>query len=103
MCRAARSWLVVLLAVLAGAMWCARSSEAQKSRHLERSERYFARAQDRGAIIDYRNVLSVDAANVQGVRQGEVHTALTHLRKAVELEALAMFAGEERFTGWSHE
>jgi len=74
MCRAARSWLVVLLAVLAGAMWCARSSEAQKSRHLERSERYFARAQDRGAIIEYRNVLSVDAANVQGVRQGEVHT-----------------------------
>ena len=91
--RAARSsiLLLILLAILGG---CSRSPEARKARHLERGEKYFSRQQYREAIIEYRNVLQIDAANRGAIRQlglslvqlGEVSAALPFLLKSAELD-----------------
>ena len=90
MSRAARISIILLLAVLVTAMGCARSPEAQKARHLARGDKYFAHEQYREAIIEYRNVLRFEPANVQAVRQagfahyqlGEAAPAVGYLRKA---------------------
>src|SRR5688572_25415104 len=59
--RGCRLLLLVALVVAAG---CARSPEAQKARHLERGDKHFAREQYREAVIEYRNVLRIEAANL---------------------------------------
>jgi Tfp pilus assembly protein PilF len=72
---------------------CSRSPEAQKARYLERGDRYAGREQYREAIIEYRNVLRHDQANVRAIRQlglmhfklGDGAQAYPFLRKAEEL------------------
>src|SRR2546426_1050830 len=92
--RTARGWVVCVLAVLVAVTGCARSPEAQKARHLDRSDKYFARGQYREAIIEYRNVLRVEAANVRVTRQlglahyqlGEAGSAFDYLQKSQRLD-----------------
>ena len=64
MARPSRLWMVLLLAGLVAAAGCARSPEAQKARHLERGDKYFAREQYQEAIIEYRNVLRIEPADI---------------------------------------
>src|SRR2546426_5516419 len=90
MSRTSRGWVVCVLAVLVAVAGCARSPEAQKARHLDRGDKYFARGQYREAIIEYRNVLRVEPANVRVIRQlglahyqlGEAGSAFDYLEKA---------------------
>src|SRR2546428_4652275 len=84
MSRTSRGWVVCVLAVLVAVTGCARSPEAQKARHLDRGDKYFARGQYREAIIEYRNVLRVEAANVRVTRQlGLAHYQLGEAGAAV--------------------
>src|SRR2546425_12528192 len=84
MSRTSRGWVVCVLAVLVAVAGCARSPEAQKARHLDRGDKYFARGQYREAIIEYRNVLRVEAANVRVTRQlGLAHYQLGEAGSAV--------------------
>ena len=77
-----KSWPVLLLVVLAATIGCARSPEAQKARHLERGDKYFARTQYQEALIEYWNVLRVDPAHPQAVRQaGLAHYHLGAVRR----------------------
>src|SRR5438128_8058198 len=69
MSRAAKTSTVLLLVGLVLATGCVRSPEAKKARHLERGDRYFAREQYREAIIEYRNVLGIEAANLRALQQ----------------------------------
>src|SRR6266702_3933730 len=86
-------WVILLVVGLVVAASCARSPEAQKARHLERGDKYAAREQYREAIIEYRNVLRYDGANVRAMRQlgvahytlGEPAQAYRYLLKAQEL------------------
>src|SRR5207245_10480566 len=83
--RTARGWVVCVLAVLVAVAGCARSPEAQKARHLDRGDKYFARGQYREAIIEYRNVLRVEAANVRVTRQlGLAHYQLGEAGSGVD-------------------
>ena len=94
MAGATRWWVVFLLAVLVAITGCARSPEARKARHLERGNKYFARAQYREAVIEYRNVLRFEPANAQAVRHlglahyklGELAPAFGYLQKSKEVE-----------------
>ena len=89
-----RAWMVLLLALLLAMMGCARSPEAQKARHLARGDKYFARAQYREAVIEYRNVLRFEPAHAQAVRHlglahyklGELAPAFSYLRTSKELD-----------------
>ncbi|MBI2526659.1 MAG: tetratricopeptide repeat protein [Candidatus Rokubacteria bacterium] len=84
--------LVAVVVALAGG--CARSPEARKARHLERGERYAKAEKYRDAIIEFRNVLRIDSANAQAIRQlglahfqlGEMGQAFRFLLRAQELE-----------------
>jgi tetratricopeptide (TPR) repeat protein len=92
--EAVRGATLLLLVVLALAAGCSRSPEAQEARHLERGERYFKEEKYRNAIIEYRKVLRVDAANVLATRQlglahfqlGEMGQAFRYLLRAQELD-----------------
>ena len=94
MSRTSRGWVVCVLAVLVAVAGCARSPEAQKARHLDRGDKYFARGQYREAIIEYRNVLRVEPANVRVIRQlglahyqlGEAGSAFDYLEKSHGLD-----------------
>src|SRR5437016_2136385 len=82
--------LVMGLAVIAG---CSRSPEAQKARHLQRGDRYFAQKQYREAVIEYRNVLKIEASHLHALQQlgfahyelGEMGQAFPYLLKSKEL------------------
>src|SRR5438309_1540438 len=92
--RAARGWVVCVLAVLVAVTGCARSPEAQKARYLDRGDKYFAQGQYREAIIEYRNVLRAEPANVRVTRQlglahyqlGEAGSAFDYLQKSQRLD-----------------
>ena len=79
--------LLVLLALAAG---CARSPEARKARHLERGDRYVKEKRYRNAIIEYRNVLRLEAANGEAIlglglahfARGEMGKAFRYLYRA---------------------
>jgi tetratricopeptide (TPR) repeat protein len=94
MAKAAHWWIIPLLIILFAMTACTRSPEAQKARHLERGDKYFAREQDREAIIEYRNVLRLEPAHVQAVRQlglayfrlGELGPAASYLQKSQQLD-----------------
>jgi len=94
MMRAPRAWIFLVLAVLALGTGCARSPEARKARHIERGDKYFAQEHYPEAIIEYQNVLRIDARNVKAIRQvglayyqlGEQGGALSYLLKAKELD-----------------
>ncbi len=94
MCRAARAWIALLLSVLVVMSGCSKSPEAKKTQHLERGDQYFAKAQFREAIIEYANVLRIDAKNARAYRQiglayyelGELAQALPFLVKLLELD-----------------
>jgi hypothetical protein len=47
---------------------CSRSPEAKKTQHLERGDKYFAKAQFREAIIEYKNVVQIEGTNVRAYR-----------------------------------
>src|SRR6266581_5173192 len=93
MSRRTRGWTLLLVAGLLSVAGCSRSPEAQKARYLERGDKYAAREQYREAIIEYRNVLRYDGANVRAMRQlgvahytlGEPAQAYRYLLKAQEL------------------
>ncbi len=82
--------LVIGVAIAAGVLW---SPAARKARHLERADRYFSQEQYRQAIIEYRNVLQIEATNARSVRQlglahyqlGEMGHALRYLARSQEL------------------
>ena len=86
--------LTLLMVILALAAGCARSPEARKARHLERGDRYVKEEKYRDAIIEYRNVLRIEAANAQAIRQlglahfqlGEMGQAFRFLLRAQEGE-----------------
>ena len=94
MSRAVRVWILLVLVLLLAMMGCARSPEAQKARHLARGDKYFARAQYREAVIEYRNVLRFEPAHAQAVRHlglahyklGELAPAFSYLRTSKELD-----------------
>ena len=72
--------VAVVLALAAG---CARSPEARKARHLDRGDRYAKAEKYRDAIIEYRNVLRIEAANGQAIRGlGLAHFALGEMGQA---------------------
>src|SRR3977135_353198 len=89
--RGATLLLLVAVALTAG---CSRSPEAQTARHLERGERYVKEEKYRDAIIEFRNVLRIEAANAQATRQlglahfqlGEMGQAFRYLLRAQELD-----------------
>src|SRR5712692_2013053 len=89
MSMAARAWIALLLSVLVVMTGCSKSPEAKKTQHLERGDKYFAQAQFREAIIEYANVLRIDAKNARAYRQiglayyelGELAQALPFLVK----------------------
>src|SRR5262245_43766595 len=93
MSRAFRVLAVLVVVGLLAMTGCSRSPEAQKARHLERGDKYAAREQYREAILEYRNVLRLDAANARAMRQlgllhhelGEFAQAFRFLLKAQEL------------------
>src|SRR2546425_9108570 len=90
--HAAKACILLLVGVtlMAG---CARSPEAKKARHLERGDKYFAKAQYREALIEYANVLQLDRANPRAIRQlalthyqlGQMGQAFPYLVKSQEL------------------
>ena len=92
--RLLRGATLLLLVVLALAAGCSRSPEARKARHLERGDRYVKEEKYRDAIIEYRNVLRIEAANAQAMRQlglahfqlGEMGQAFRFLLRAQEGE-----------------
>src|SRR2546426_8225775 len=104
MSRTSRGWVVCVLAVLVAVAGCARSPEAQKARHLDRGDKYFARGQYREAIIEYRNVLRVEPANVRVIRQlglahyqlGEAGSVVDYLEKSYGLPPPNLVAGQQR-------
>src|SRR5215475_409713 len=83
--------LLVLALLLTGCTW---SPEAQKARHLERGDQFFARQEYREAIIEYRNVVRLDGINRRAIRQlgvahyqlGEMSQAFWYLGKSRELD-----------------
>src|SRR3989441_11071061 len=91
--HAAKACILLLVGVtlMAG---CARSPEAKKARHLERGDKYFAKAQYREALIEYANVLQLDRANPRAIRQlalthyqlGQMGQAFPYLKKSQELD-----------------
>ena len=92
--RLLRGATLLLLVVLALAAGCSRSPEARKARHLERGDRYVKEEKYRDAIIEYRNVLRIEAANAQAMGQlglahfqlGEMGQAFRFLLRAQEGE-----------------
>src|SRR5882724_888864 len=93
MSRRTCGWALLLIAALLIVTGCARSSEAKKTRHLERADKYAAQEQYREAILEYRNVLRIDPANERAIRQlglshyqlGQLAEAFRYLLKAEEL------------------
>src|SRR5712691_2765326 len=91
---AARTWIILLLTVLVAVAGCSRSPEAKKARHLERGDKYFAKAQYREALIEYANVVRLDRTNARAIRHlalahyqlGELGQAFPYLVKSQELE-----------------
>ncbi|PYM95766.1 MAG: hypothetical protein DME04_03835 [Candidatus Rokuibacteriota bacterium] len=83
--------LVVGLLVVACALtaWLVWSPGARKARHLERGDRHVARAQYREAVIEYRNVLQIDAGHPHAIRQ----LGLAHYQLG-ELEPAARYLGQ---------
>src|SRR5438093_874372 len=94
MCRAAQAWIALLLSVLVVMTGCSKSPEAKKTQHLERGDKYFAKAQFREAIIEYANVVQIDRKNARAYRQialahyqlGELGQAFPYLVKLQELD-----------------
>src|SRR2546425_13189359 len=95
MCRAAQAWIaLLLLSVLVVMTGCSKSPEAKKTQHLERGDKYYAKAQFREAIIEYTNVIRIDVKNARAYRQialahyelGELGQALPYLMKSQELD-----------------
>src|SRR5438128_10828934 len=94
MSGAPRTWIILLLTVLVAVTGCSRSPEAKKARHLERGDKYFAKAQYREALIEYANVLQIDGTNTRAIRQlalshyqlGELGQAYPYLLKSKELD-----------------
>ena len=90
---APRRWMVLLAVGLVMMAGCTRSPEAKKARHLARGDTYFSRQQYREALIEYRNVLRIEATNPRAIRQlglahyqiGELGQAFRYLRKSQEL------------------
>jgi tetratricopeptide (TPR) repeat protein len=77
MSRTSRAWLMVLLAGLVVFAGCARSPEAKKARHLGRGDHYFAQEHYREAIIEFQNVLRIEADNRHAIqRLGLAHYQL---------------------------
>jgi putative PEP-CTERM system histidine kinase len=65
--RGCRAFVVIV--ALALAVGCARSSDEQRARALERGDRHFAGEQYREAIVEYREALRHDPANPRAIRQ----------------------------------
>src|SRR6059036_1968882 len=94
MSAAARAWIFLFLAVLVAMAGCSRSPEAKKARHLDRGDRYFAREQYQEAIIEYRNVLRIEATYPRAIEQlglayfqvGNLSEAFRYLLKSQELD-----------------
>src|SRR2546426_12542663 len=68
MCWAARAWIALLLSVLIVMTGCSKSPDAKKAQHLERGDKYFAKAQFREDTIEYKNVIQIDVKNVCAYR-----------------------------------
>src|SRR5215468_9460879 len=91
--RHLRVWAMLLAVGLLAVASCSRSPEAQKARYLERGDKYAAREQYREAILEYRNVLRLEPANVRATRQlglmynqlGDFAQAFRFLLKTQEL------------------
>src|SRR6266704_7139739 len=94
MSGAPRTWIILLLTVLVAMTGCSWSPEAKKAQHLERGDKYFAKAQYREALIEYANVLQIDGTNTRAVRQvalahyqlGEIGQAFPYLVKSQQLD-----------------
>ena len=69
MSRHLRVWTILLTVGLLVGAGCSRSPEAQKARYLERGDTYAAREQYREAILEYRNVLRLEPANLRATKQ----------------------------------
>jgi tetratricopeptide (TPR) repeat protein len=95
MSRTSRAWIMVLLAGLVVLAGCARSPEAKKVRHLGRADQYFAREDFREAVIEYQNVLRIEAGNRHAIQRlglahyqlGSLAQAFPYLLKSRELDA----------------
>lgn len=82
----------VIALVISGCAW---SPEAKKARHLQRGDRYFTQQQYREAILEYHNVLQVDASNARAIQQlgishyrlGNFAQAFPYLLKTKELDS----------------
>lgn len=93
-CGTARTLGLVLLIGIFAIAGCTRSPEAKKARHLDRGDKYFARAQYQEAAIEYANVLRIDAKNTRAIQQlalahfelGQLGLAFPHLVRLKELE-----------------
>ncbi len=78
-----KRFLVATLIVWVAASGCARSPEAKKARALTRADKYFSQQQYREAIVEYRNVLSIDSSHARAIQQsGLAHYALGEAAQA---------------------
>lgn len=82
------------LAGLAGIIGVVRAPEARRAFHLMRADGYFGRQQYREAVIEYRNVLQIEASHAHAIRHlglahyhlGRYELALEYLRRAEKRE-----------------
>jgi tetratricopeptide (TPR) repeat protein len=85
-------FLVLLCFIFAALIGC--SKEAKKERHWGRGEKYFAENKFKEAIIEYKNVLQIDPADVKAryklglahLKVGQLREAYAEFSKSVELD-----------------
>src|SRR5262249_12049156 len=80
----ARAWILLLVAALLVSPGCVRSPDAQKTRQLERGDRYAGQEKYREAVVEYRKVLRLDPDNQRAHRQ--LGLVYFHLRDLVQAE-----------------
>lgn len=87
-----RQFRLISLVVSAMLLFACTSNETKIARYLEDGDKYYAEAKYKEAIIEYKNVIQLNRANVKALRQlgfayytlGEYQNALPYLMKAKE-------------------
>src|SRR5215510_8936419 len=94
MIRRIAGWTLLLVVSLLTVAGCSRSPEAQKTRYLERGDKYFARKDYLEAIIEYQNALRIELTNLHATDRagvayyelGDLARAIPYLLKSQELD-----------------
>src|SRR5437870_13577530 len=79
---------VVMLTILASAFLgaCAETPDAKRVRHLSRGDEYFGQGRYKDALIEYQNVLRLNASDSRAIeKMGFAYHHLRDFRRAVPL------------------